>query len=85
MSEVAIFFNPSQSLSGQVRSNICDTDDIWFCDQTNKKQGWNGLKMHLEPAFLGSRWVGGNFWLAVRLELSRSRAFGPVADSDPAH
>ena len=37
--------------------------------------------MQLEAAFFGSPWIGGNFWAAVRLELSGPRAFGPVADS----
>ena len=37
--------------------------------------------MQLEAAFLRSRWIGGNFWPAVRFELSGPRAFGPVADS----
>ena len=46
------------------------------------KQGVEWIeKMQLEAAFFGSPWIGGNFWAAVRLELSGPRAFGPVADS----
>ena len=82
MPELAIFFNPSQSLSDQVRAGQIFVTQIIFGLLTEQaKQGWNGLKMHLEAAFFGSRWIGGNFWAAVRLELSGPRAFGPVADS----
>ena len=82
MSEVAILFNPSQSLSDQVGADQIFVTQIIFGFVTKlTKQGWNGLKMQPEAAFFGSRWIGGNFWPAVRLELSGPRAFAPVADT----
>ena len=82
MSEVAILFNPSQSLSDQVGAGQIFVTQIVFGFMTKQTtQGWNGLEMQPEAAFLRSRWIGGNFWPAVRFELSGPRAFGPVADS----
>ena len=74
--------DPFQPKSVIVRPGQIFVTQIIFAFVTKQtKQGWNWLKMQLEAAFLGSRWIGGNFWPAIRFELSGPRAFGPVADS----
>ena len=55
----------------QARSDICDTLNIFGSSAKQAKQGWQGLEMQLEGAFLGRRarlWV--IFGRQARLELS---------------
>ena len=54
--------DPFQPKSVIVRPGQIFVTQIIFAFVTKQtKQGWNWLKMQPEAAFLGSRWIGGNF------------------------
>ena len=56
-----------------------------FVTKQTRSKGGMDWKCILSLHFWGRAGLEVIFWSAIRLELSRSRAFGPVADSDPAH